>query len=45
MKKYLKRFLIVLFLLVFVFLVLPFFAAPWACRIGVTSSVLAAWLR
>jgi hypothetical protein len=33
MKKYLKRFLIVLFLLVFVFLVLPFFAAPWACHI------------
>jgi hypothetical protein len=34
MRKYLKRFLIFLFLLVFVFLALPFFAAPWACRIG-----------
>jgi hypothetical protein len=34
MRKYLKRFLIVLFLLVFVFLALPFFAALWACHIG-----------
>jgi len=32
-KKHLKRFLIVLFLLA-VFLALPFFAAPWVCHIG-----------
>jgi len=32
-KKHLKYFLIFLFLLVFVFLALPFLAAPWACRI------------
>jgi hypothetical protein len=34
MRKYLKYFLISLFLLVFVFLVLPFLAAPWVCHIG-----------
>jgi hypothetical protein len=34
MRKYLKRFLFFLFLLVFVFLVLPFFAALWVCHIG-----------
>jgi hypothetical protein len=34
MRKYLKRFLIFLFLLVIVFLALPFLAAPWACHIG-----------
>jgi hypothetical protein len=34
MRKYRKRLLIVLFLLTLVFLVLPFFAALWACRIG-----------
>jgi hypothetical protein len=34
MRKYLKRFLIFLLLLVLVFLALPFLAAPWACRIG-----------
>jgi hypothetical protein len=34
MRKYLKRFLIFLFLLVLVFLALSFFAALWACRIG-----------
>jgi hypothetical protein len=33
MRKYLKRLLIVLFLLA-VFLALPFFAALWACHIG-----------
>jgi hypothetical protein len=32
MRKYLKRFLISLFLLA-VFLALPFFAAQWACHI------------
>ncbi len=32
-KKHLKRFLFFLFLLVFVFLALPFLAAPCACRI------------
>jgi len=34
MRKYLKRLLIFLFLLVFVFLALPFLAAPWVCHIG-----------
>jgi hypothetical protein len=34
MRKYRKRLLIVLFLLTLVFLVLPFFAALWVCRIG-----------
>jgi hypothetical protein len=34
MRKYLKRYLIFLFLLVLVFLALPFLAAPWACHIG-----------
>jgi hypothetical protein len=34
MRKYLKRLLIVLFLLVLVFLAWPFLAAPWACHIG-----------
>ncbi len=33
-KKHLKRFLFFLFLLVFVFLALPFLAAPCACHIG-----------
>jgi hypothetical protein len=33
MRKYLKRFLIVLFLLVLVYLAWPFLAALWACRI------------
>ncbi len=33
-KKHLKRFLFFLFLLVFVFLTLPFLAAPCACHIG-----------
>jgi len=34
MRKYLKRFLIVLFLLALVVVALPFLAAPWACHIG-----------
>jgi hypothetical protein len=34
MRKYLKRFLIFLFLLVLVFLALPFLAALWVCHIG-----------
>jgi hypothetical protein len=34
MRKYLKRFLIFLFLLALVFLAWPFLAAPWACHIG-----------
>ena len=34
MRKYLKRFSIVLFLLALVFLALPFFVALWACHIG-----------
>jgi len=34
MRKYLKRFLIVLFLLALVVVALPFLAAPWVCHIG-----------
>jgi hypothetical protein len=34
MKKYIKRFLIVLFLLALVVVALPFLAAPWVCHIG-----------
>jgi hypothetical protein len=34
MRKYLKRFLIFLFLLALVVVALPFLAAPWACHIG-----------
>ncbi len=34
MKRYIKHFLIFLFLLVLVFLAWPFLAAPWACHIG-----------
>jgi len=34
MREYLKRFLIVLFLLVLVFLAWPSLAAPWVCHIG-----------
>jgi hypothetical protein len=34
MRKYLKRFLFFLFLLVLVVVALPFLAAPWACHIG-----------
>ena len=34
MRKYLKRFLIVLFLLVLMYSAWPFLAAPWVCHIG-----------